>query len=72
MTTAALAKIKCPEALSWNTLAQVCRLCLRNQCIKFDIFEDEEDSNSTATFAHSSLHERISRFYDIQVGQLTP
>lgn len=60
MTTAALAKIKCPEALDWSTLAGICRLCLRNECIKFDIFEDDEDSQS-------SLRQRISLFYEIKV-----
>lgn len=61
MTTAALAKIKCPEELSWATLAKVCRLCLRNECIQFDIFE-EEDSGPT-----DPLHRRIVQFYGIQV-----
>lgn len=60
MATASLSKIKLAEALSWNTLAKVCRLCLRNECIKFDIFEDQDET--------LSLLQRISLFYNIKVG----
>lgn len=72
MTTAALAKIKCPEALDWTTLAGVCRLCLRNECIKFDIFEDDDENqssmSSSAVAANATLRHRISLFYEIKVS----
>lgn len=63
MTTAALAKIKCTEELSWQTLGKVCRLCLRKECIQFGIFEDEASGED-------SLHQRIERFYGIHVSDL--
>lgn len=65
MTTAALAKIKCPQALSWHTLAKVCRLCLRTECIQFDIFGETQGAFEDTL---GTLSERILRFYDITVG----
>ncbi|XP_059612839.1 zinc finger protein 436-like [Phlebotomus argentipes] len=62
MNTVALEKLKEQQALSVESLADICRLCLRSDSVRFDIFNNEEDYKVP-------LSQRIYDFYRIKVSK---
>ncbi|GAB0099377.1 zinc finger protein 271 [Sergentomyia squamirostris] len=62
MNTIALAKLKEQQTLTAESLSEICRLCLRGDSVRFDIFNSEEDYKVP-------LSQRIYEFYRIKVSK---
>ncbi|XP_055712866.1 zinc finger protein 271-like isoform X1 [Phlebotomus papatasi] len=62
MNTVALTKLKEQQNLSLESLSEICRLCLRSDSVRFDIFNNEEDYKVP-------LSQRICEFYRIKVSK---
>uniref|UniRef100_A0A1B0CF07 Putative c2h2-type zn-finger protein n=1 Tax=Lutzomyia longipalpis TaxID=7200 RepID=A0A1B0CF07_LUTLO len=62
MNTVALAKLKESQDLTVDSLMEICRLCLRSDSVRFDIFNNEEDYKVP-------LSQRIYDFYRIKVSK---
>lgn len=60
MNTVALTKLKEQQNLTLESLSEICRLCLRSDSVRFDIFNNEEDYKVP-------LSQRIYEFYRIKV-----